>query len=921
MSLVTGTISNLIEGVSQQPALVRFPSQLEAQSNCYSSPVEGLKDQPPTEFVAKVIAGDPGNAFCHIINRDATERYIAIFTQSNLRVFSLIDGKERKVAFPDGTSYLNLASPQSSLRCVTVADYTFVVNTTKTVALDAATSANRGYEGLAFVKRGNYSTNYKVYIDGTERATYTTSDTVIADLRTDTVIAEDLKTDLATWGGGSWTITRVNSVVHVKKNDGSTFALTTQDSQGGAALIGVMNSIQHFNDLPIYCLDGFRIKVSGDPDSASDDYWVKFVTNGGGSSGEGRWEECVAQGIQYKFDAATMPHVLVRESDGTFTFKKATWDERTCGDVTTNPTPSFVGTTIRDMIFWKNRLGFLADENIIFSEVGQYFNFWRTTVTTIVDGDPIDVSVAHTKVSILNHAVPFDQSLVLFSDQTQFLVEADGPLTSKSIKISPTTEYENSGSVKPIGVGSSVLFGVNKGDYDGVREYYIENQSLQQAAEEITSHIPKYIPATITKMVAATGEDVVACLSSGAVNKVFIYKFYNQGQQRVQSSWSQWDVGSEATILDIGFLNLKLYLLVKRTDGVYVESVNMAPGIVDTGVAYITHLNQRIMDTQCLNVYYDSGLDKTFFTLPWYPEATPVVATRQVNPGGLIDVSAVYAVNDGDTAQGGAKWSQSGLGAFTAANVNDKDRTNTAFNCDASAAGSYLQLDLGAAGDLDFQTVKVWKNGIVNAVFDVQYSDNGTDWTTATSLPTLADTGFVTTVTWRNVGAHRYWRLYKTNAASAGAVVYDVQFRRESRFSLVGNYSTTKLWIGRQYTRTITFSPFYIRQQNGPKSQSVSHGKLQIRTATVFYDKTGYFRIEVTPLLRDTSVHDFTGRILGAGTNLIGEPGLPAGKFRVPVLSNNENVTIQVINDSIFPMRLLSAEWEGEYVPRARTTS
>jgi hypothetical protein len=51
-------------------------------------------------------------------------------------------------------------------------------------------------------------------------------------------------------------------------------------------------------------------------------------------------------------DGATLPHVLVREADGSFTFKAATWDKRRCGDGGQDrPDPSFIGKQIQDIVF------------------------------------------------------------------------------------------------------------------------------------------------------------------------------------------------------------------------------------------------------------------------------------------------------------------------------------------------------------------------------------------------------------------------------------------------------------------------------------------------------------------------------------------------------------------------------------------
>ena len=81
MPLVSRTIPNLVQGVSQQPEVLRLTSQASEQINGFSSVVEGLKKRPPTEYVAKLSSSSFGNAFIHTINRDVNERYIVVINK------------------------------------------------------------------------------------------------------------------------------------------------------------------------------------------------------------------------------------------------------------------------------------------------------------------------------------------------------------------------------------------------------------------------------------------------------------------------------------------------------------------------------------------------------------------------------------------------------------------------------------------------------------------------------------------------------------------------------------------------------------------------------------------------------------------------------------------------------------------------
>jgi hypothetical protein len=126
MPLVSSSIPNLINGVSQQPPALRLASQAEQVVNCMPSPVEGLKKRPPCQHIAKLFSGSAGTGrpFVHIVDRDGAIQYLVLIQDNNIRVFGL-DGSVKTVNTPDGTSYLDITGePSSTFRVATVADTT-----------------------------------------------------------------------------------------------------------------------------------------------------------------------------------------------------------------------------------------------------------------------------------------------------------------------------------------------------------------------------------------------------------------------------------------------------------------------------------------------------------------------------------------------------------------------------------------------------------------------------------------------------------------------------------------------------------------------------------------------------------------------------------------------------------------------------
>ena len=149
MSNVAYTIPNLIQGVSQQPDAQRDPSQAEIQINGMSSIAEGLRKRDSSRAVAKVSDSLFGDAFIHTIQRDAAEKYISVIRTTAIDVFDL-EGTAKTVNIAtDALKYLtdagkdaseNVTDARSQIRAVTIADYTFVLNTQRTTEMKADTA-------------------------------------------------------------------------------------------------------------------------------------------------------------------------------------------------------------------------------------------------------------------------------------------------------------------------------------------------------------------------------------------------------------------------------------------------------------------------------------------------------------------------------------------------------------------------------------------------------------------------------------------------------------------------------------------------------------------------------------------------------------------------------------------------------------
>jgi hypothetical protein len=293
---------------------------------------------------------------------------------------------------------------------------------------------------------------------------------------------------------------------------------------------------------------------------------------------------------------------------------KSGWSGRSAGDDFTNPFPSFVGKRIRDLFFFKNRLGILTDSNVIFSEADEYFNFFRTTTQQLLDSAVIDVGLSHTKVAILEHAVPFQEKLMLFSQGSQFVLRGADVLSPRTVAISPVTEYDLSDGIQPVALGNYIYFPFKRNDFEGVYEYFVDNNTETFNSEEITQQIPKYITSDIQKMVGSQAENTIVISTTADPKTLFVYKYFWSNKEKVQSAWMKFTF--ERDVRGFDFIDSNLHLITADTDGLHLEKLTLEDGITDDGLDYTLYLDSKV-DGSALTTSYDAAAKTT--TISGFP--------------------------------------------------------------------------------------------------------------------------------------------------------------------------------------------------------------------------------------------------------------------------------------------------------------
>ena len=736
-------------------------------------------------------------------------------------------------------------------RATSFQDNVFITNIQKKCEFDSSetlTRYNIGYISSSYVpikaqvnvKLIDYSTKYSIDIeldDGTAINGTITTPTLASGTAVSTqTIATDLRTDLlADSNAAQITVTAKDSqlLINLTNASRSIKSFVTSDARGNTLMSGFSNQVTSILDLPTTSWEGYSVIVAPDGAAGESSYYLKFnaenVTSAG-TYGRGSWEEQGAWGTKGLIDAATMPHAFLyyKNPDGltrfTFQPKNGTtytdgthstvlkkWTERLAGDAEKMEPPSFMDRKITDIVFFKNRLGFIAGEHVILSEAGAYYNFWIESALQVLDTDPIDLTAVSNDVAVLNYALQQQDELVLFSNENQFRLYSGDNVTfsPETASVGRISSISMESKVKPQQVGPQVIFPVKEGDFTGLHTFITTDRTvginLGQTAV-ITETVPKYIPKNIDSLAVSRTDQYLIALSQDDSDALYVYQFFWEASagslSNKQNAWSKWTFPNKS-LYWCDFVEGTLLNVVKYTENgtvkYYLEGINASrpPQIEQDLFLLDRQLSSSITtDLGAVTFSYSGLTNKTTVTLPYYT----------VNPSQFI--------------------------------VIKKDKT------DANEAEKRWVVAATVPG------------GVNTFVCDSLGDFSGSSW----------------------VFGEKY------------------TFRFEPPQLM-------------PYSRTATDNTFI-----GTRT-----GRLQLRYMDVYYNDARYFTVEVTPDYRDKKTYEFDRRDpLNANIVLSQASSFDESKFRAYIQSKNDQVKVEVVNDSIDQAKFVALEWTGLYFDVAR---
>ena len=443
-----------------------------------------------------------------------------------------------------------------------------------------------------------------------------------------------------------------SSLLLIANNDIETFEVT--DSVGNTFLTGWTDTVEEISDLPLVYRHGAICRVSNLTAETLDDYYVRFASEKWVRAteqnyenfydatytdhfGQGQWQEyALPETDKGRLDAATMPHIIRRavdDSDGTYTGAANSiffdvrpygeWTDKAAGDSESNPSPSFIGERLTDVFFHQARLGVLSNNNVVLSETGELGNFYRTTVLSLPDSEPIDVAATEDQGSPLLSAVPIDERLMLFSTESQVvLASRTGVLSPATVQAPVASRHDGLRDAEPELVGRTVFMPYSNTNYIGVRELLPLGEVDAIGDVDVTQAIPRLIPrGNFARVRGSDVDDLMVLFTDAEPKKMYAYKYIKSGEEYRMAAWCIWE--TKGTIVDFTFVDRYLYLVVNYDVSVggptrtCLERMEIGPGQADVNSNIVMHLDRRVYYANGAGVTstYDRDTDQTTFVL------------------------------------------------------------------------------------------------------------------------------------------------------------------------------------------------------------------------------------------------------------------------------------------------------------------
>ena len=330
------------------------------------------------------------------------------------------------------------------------------------------------------------------------------------------------------------------------------------DGGDGSGIALTYKTVTSVDKLTNSHITGTIVRVKPDQDGPS--YYLRARASNGSSDSPPRlatvrWEEAARSARP----VPACPFVVLAFNPGTGIVGAATnladlktvtgistlelpdFSPRLIGDADTNTDPEFVNKQVNWIGMFQDRLCMATGSVVNMSEVGNYFNFYRTQTLTVPDNDPVEIYALGAEADTIRHSVIFDRSLVLFGDLQQYSIDGRNPVTPATTTIIQSGSVEDTTDCPPVAGGNLVFFGKRREGSTEVFQMEIGNVADTSNYSGLGMQLSDYLPGRPSQLVHVASPGILFVRTDAAPHSVFVFRFIDQNGKRLLDAWSRFD--------------------------------------------------------------------------------------------------------------------------------------------------------------------------------------------------------------------------------------------------------------------------------------------------------------------------------------------------------------------------------------------
>ncbi len=625
MSLISRVIKSLINGISQQAPSVRLDNQVEDQINMIPD-ISGVLTRRSSVDLEDIVIQDGSRVY---------DEEHAMFTFT-------IDEEQVSIGIkPDGTVYRfdeNFAvttmvqaasvktyltyTDKDDLSSVETSDAMLILNRGVTVALNTpkAESTSTFARGLIWVTSAINGATYEIthIADGGVRTlvgkhTASSSDTpksIITKLIGPGASSNNMTTEIGTTIGTTVTFHQENNTVIVRNDlldyfevecDFGSHIHTIAEAHPSNTKTLVDPSIlptrvaTGIDDaLTPVTQDNFLVRINPSVNEDLTTYYLKY------SDEYLAWVE-VNNIYIGSINNTTMPVSINKSGVTTITVEHSDFIQPKAGDDLSNPPPTIVGSKIKDMIIYNSRLGFASESTLVFSVIDDSFNLYRTTTSSSLIADVVDLELDSSKLGYrkIDNIFSIDNNIIINTGLTQSVLAIPQNLDISGAIFAQVSAFDLGNNV-PIPIRRSMYFPIKQGSFSTIKAFAPDAETgIGYSDNPVTKHCEKYIKGKVIQSVFSN--DIFIARTDDSPKTLYIQHTYVADGVLLQNAWHKWTFKYDIKYIYPTGEDLKI--IFEDTDNTQTLycSLSLIPAEITedtpTQIGYVPYLDYKTTDT------------------------------------------------------------------------------------------------------------------------------------------------------------------------------------------------------------------------------------------------------------------------------------------------------------------------------------